>query len=131
MDEEYGKIVARAVLAMLCFILCFTQQISKYYLNERKSSNNRYSRALKIKESHLDIRPDGNGLKWRISRDKKFRWYIAATARGACAIVGKNEWSGIQNPILVLAGDITALNPGPIHLRVGFVKTQYAKTIKY
>jgi hypothetical protein len=106
----------RALFAMLCFVSCFTQQISRHFLNEQIKNESRYSRSqyFKIKESLSNIQPDGDGFRWCISRDRKYRQYIGQAASNACATeFTKNKWSGIQNSVLLLAGDI-ASNPGPI-----------------
>ena len=66
-----GKMAARALLALLCFSLCITQQFSRYFVNEQRRNESRYTRSLyfKINKSLSNIQPDGDGFRWCISRD--------------------------------------------------------------
>ena len=110
-----GKMAARALLALLFFPLCITRQFSRYFVNEQRRNESRYTRSLyfKIKESLSNIQPDGDGFRWCISRDRKYRQYIGQAASSACAVqFTNNKWSSIQISVLLLAGDI-ASNPGP------------------
>ena len=105
----------RRAFTALCFVLCLAQQISKYSSNEGMKSRCKYSSKLyfKIKASLSNIEPDGDGLKWCISRDYTYRRHIGPAVKYACTIqFEKNDCGALQSSLLLLAGDVD-INPGP------------------